>query len=122
MEACLQVEELAGREERVNVELLRHHANGGASLARVRVDVDAPDLDAAAALQHQSREDIDQRRLAGTVGPQQAEDGAARYRQIDRVERELVRLPLAAAIDFGEAAHLDREMPGCSVQLDFMRG
>ncbi len=43
VEPGLQLQQLARGEEEVDDDLLRHHADGGARLARRAVDVDAPD-------------------------------------------------------------------------------
>ncbi len=69
----LQVKQLARGEEGVDVELLRHHADRRAGVARVFVDIDAPDAGLARSLDHQPRQDVDQGRFAGPVRPQQAE-------------------------------------------------
>ena len=63
----------------------------------------------ARGLDDQPGEDVDQGRLAGAIGAEQAEHRATRHRQIDAFERLLVRLAAAAAIDFTQAFDLDRQ-------------
>src|SRR5262249_26240643 len=90
--------------ERVDVQFLRHHADGGGGGARLAVDVEAPDRGRAGGLDDQLGQDVDQRRLAGAVGAEQAEEAAARERQVDVDERLLGRAALGP-IGLVEAAH-----------------
>ena len=85
--AGLHVQRLARGEEDVGGDLLRHHADGGARVAGPLVDVAAPDGDRARGLLGQAREDVDEGRLAGAVGAEQAEDRAARDLQVDALQR-----------------------------------
>ncbi len=71
-------------------------------VARVLVDVEAPDRDRAAGLVDQPGEDVDQRRLARAVGAEQAEDLPARH-----VEADVVQRPLAAGIGLGQLFDAD---------------
>ena len=108
IEPCLQLQELARGEEGVDVELLGHDPDGRARLARVFVDVVAPDGGLAAGLVDQARQDVDQGRLAGPVGAEQAEQGAARDFQI-HVDQRVRRFALAdGPVDLVEALDLDR--------------
>ena len=102
VEAGLDLERLARREEGIEQDLLRHDSDRPLGVARILVDVEAPDRGAAAALGDQAGEDVDQGRLAGAVGPEQAENAAARDVQGDAVER-----PLAAAIGLLQVADRD---------------
>src|ERR1044072_5314034 len=77
VEAGLDLERLAGGEEGVEQYLLRHHADRALGVARMLVDVEAPDGGAAGRFGDQSGEDVDQGRLAGAVGAQEAENAAA---------------------------------------------
>ncbi len=99
----LHLERCARREERVEVQFLRHHADGGAGLARVHVLVEAPDAHPPGGLDHQPRQDVDQRRLAGAVRAQQAEDRPRGNRQIDALQRLL----LSARIGLAQAPYVD---------------
>jgi len=78
VEAGLHLQQLARREEEIDQNLLRHHADGGARLARLAVDVDAPQIDRARALDDEPGQDVDEGGFSGAVGAQQAEDRAAR--------------------------------------------
>ena len=102
VEAGLQLQQLARREERVEVELLRHDADRPARRAHFRVDVVAPDARLARGAHDQPGEDVDQRRLAGAVRSQQAEERALRHPQADR--------PSARARQAGRCAP-DRSWP-----------
>ena len=93
VEAGLDLERLARREEGVEHDLLRDDADRRLGVARMPVDVEAPDRGAAAALVDQAGEDVDQGRLAGAVGPEQPEYLAPRHVEADPVQR-----PLAAGI------------------------
>ena len=107
VEPGMELEQLARREEGVDVQLLGHHADGGARLPRLAVDVEAPDLGVAAGLDDQAREDVDQRRLAGAVGPKKAEQGAARHIEIDGLEGPLGRCLAAGLVGLVEAVDRD---------------
>jgi hypothetical protein len=67
------------------------------------VDVEAPDRDRSAGLVHQARHDVDDRRLAGAIRAEQAEDLTAGNRQRDAVER-----PLAPCVGLLEIVDRDR--------------
>src|SRR5690348_12004741 len=99
----MQVEQLAWREEGVDVELLRHDADRGARLARTLAAIDAPDRRLAAALVAEAGEDVDERRLAGAVRAKQAEERAARDDEVNGIERR----PRRAAIALGQAGNGD---------------
>ena len=63
----------------------------GLSASASRRDVQAQDRGRAAVRIAQALEDLDGRRLAGAVGPEQAEDLAARDLEIDAVHRDAGR-------------------------------
>jgi len=67
------------------------------------VNVEAPDIRAAAALAHEPGEDVDQGRLAGAVGAEQPEYPAARH-----VEADPVQGALAARIGLLQIEDRDR--------------
>src|SRR5678815_1357346 len=75
--------------DRVEQDLLRDDADGALRVARMLVDVKAPDARLAATLHDEAGEDVDQRRLAGAVRAEQAEDLAARNVEADAVQRAL---------------------------------
>jgi len=110
--AGLQFQDLARREEGVDVQFLRHHADRRPRLARVPVDVDAPDPGGAGGLVDHAGQDVDQGRLAGAVRAEQAEHGAARDLQIDAVQRPFRPGLFVAGIDLFQVPDLDREV-GC---------
>ena len=56
---------------------------------RLRADRLAVDRDGALRLAQQARQDLDERRFAGAVRPEQADDLARRKLQVDVVERGL---------------------------------
>ncbi len=72
--ARLQAQGFAHREEGVEHQLLRHHAELAARLAEVAGHVVAVDRHAARIGPDQAGDDGDQRGLAGTVRPEQAEE------------------------------------------------
>ena len=69
------------------------------------VDIEAPPS-RARGLDHKSRKDVDQRRLARAIGTQQPENLAARNVEADMVERALGRRALAD-IGLGEGVDPD---------------
>ena len=93
VKAGLEVEQFARGEEGIDVEFLRHHPDCGAGRPRLPVDVAAPDPRFAAGLVDQTSQDIDQRRFAGPVGTEQAEQRPARDREVDAFQRFLGRRP-----------------------------
>ena len=107
VEAGLHLQRLARGEEDVGHDLLRHDAEGGARVARLLVDVAAPDGGGPAGLVDHPGQDVDQRRLARAVGPQQAEHRAARNDQIDAAQGGLGRRLLGAGIGLFQPLHLD---------------
>jgi hypothetical protein len=109
VEAGLELQRLAGREEGVEVQLLRDDADGAAGAARVAVDVDAEDPCRARGLHHEAGQDVDEGGLARAVGAQEAEDGAAGHLEVDAVQRHLGRLALAAGVGLAQALELDGE-------------
>src|SRR5437868_5097396 len=88
----LNLERLTRGEERIEDDLLRNDADRALRIARMLVDVEAPDIHRAASLHDQSGKDVDQRRFARAVGPEQAEDLAARHVEADVVQRLLAAL------------------------------
>ena len=105
IEPGLQVEQLARREEGIDVELLRHDADGARDSRGSLVEIEAPDLDLARGLDDQLGQDVDQGGLAGAVGAEQAEQPAARDRQIDALQRLLGGALAAGGISLVEAAN-----------------
>jgi hypothetical protein len=109
VEPGLDLQRLARGEEGIEIELLRHDPDRPPGAARMDVDVEVPDLRAARGLDHEAGEDVDERRLAGAVGTQQAEDRAARHRKLDAVQRFFGWRAAAAGVDLAQRLDLDRE-------------
>src|SRR3546814_8210665 len=82
-------ERLIGREEGIEDDFLRYDADRIFGVAWIGVDVEAPDARRPARLVDETREDIDQRRLARAVRAEQTENLAARHVETDIVERLL---------------------------------
>src|SRR5579883_312428 len=108
IEPRMEIEQLPGREEGVQVELLGHHADGGTGVTRIGIDVDPPDARGAGALDDEAGENVDEGRLAGTVRAEKAEERSARNLQINILEGVLGLPPPAAAIDLIKADRLHR--------------
>jgi hypothetical protein len=89
--AGLDLQRFARGEEDVGTDFLDDDAERGPGPARVPVDVAAPDQRLAAGLVHDPGQNVDQRRLAGPIRPQKAEDGAARNHQIEPLQGRLGR-------------------------------
>ena len=111
IEPGLDFQYLARAEERVEIDLLRHDADGAAGQPHLFVDIGAPDAGGAGAADHQPGQNIDQRRFAGAVRAQQPEDRAARYLQADPVERADAAAGLGA-VGLGQCLRLDSELWG----------
>ena len=101
----LDVERFLRREEGVEHDLLPDDADRDLCVARVLVDVEAPDRGGPGGLVDEPGEDVDQRRFARAVGPQQPEDLAARDIEVDIGQRLL-----AVVIDLPQAHYLDRSV------------
>jgi hypothetical protein len=97
VQARLDLQRLGGGEEGIEQYLLRHDTDRNLRIARMLVDVEAPDGGGAAGLVHEPREDVDHRRLAGPVGPEQPENLPARH-----VDADPVQCALAAGISLLE--------------------
>ncbi len=75
-----------------------------------RVDVEAEDPGRPLGRQEQRRQDLDERRLAGAVGPEQPEELAGLDLEIDAVEGDDGRR--LDVVDAADAAHVDGERLG----------
>ncbi|MCY1435193.1 hypothetical protein D9M71_512790 [compost metagenome] len=84
--AGLGHDDVEGLFELVEVELLRHHANGALELRRIFVQVVTEDIHRAAGLVHQGRENADGRGLAGAVRAEQGEKVTFGDIQIDTTQ------------------------------------
>jgi hypothetical protein len=84
-----EAEELARAQRRVDAEVLRQVAQGGAQGVRIAGDVDAVPGDPAGAGPGHGRQHPHQRRLAGTVRAEQAQDPGAEV-QRQAADRGLV--------------------------------
>ena len=76
-------------EKRIEHDLLRHDADRALGVAHVGIDIEAPDRRRAGGLHHHPGKNIDQRRLARTIGPEQPEDAALGDIETDPVKREM---------------------------------
>jgi hypothetical protein len=107
VEAGHQLQHFKRGEEGVCDDFLVHHAYGGAALAGVLVDIEAPDACRAGRLVHQARQNVDEGRLARPVRPQQAEDGSARNFQADSLQGMLFRHPAGGGVHFLKVVDFD---------------
>ena len=107
VEAGLDLEHLARRKERVDIELLGHDADGPPGGSHVLLDVVAPDVRRAGGADHQPGEDVDQRRLAGAVGPEKPEKRAGGNAERDVFEGGDSRFAAASGVGFAEIDRLD---------------
>src|SRR3712207_762192 len=81
---------LANRQVEVEGRLLEHDAERRERASPDRTDVHAADVDPPFARLDQSRDEREQRRLAGSVRSQERREGAKPDLEADAVERELV--------------------------------
>src|SRR3546814_6218426 len=72
IEPRLILERLERREKGIEDDFLRHDADRIFGVARIGVDVEAPDARVPAGLVDEPREDVDQRRLARAIGAEQS--------------------------------------------------
>ena len=104
--AGLVAQDFAHGEERVEHQLLRHHAQPRAGGAIVAADVVAHDGDAATARAREAGEHRDQRGLAGAIGAQQGEELALFDVEADIVDGGERTIVLAHPFDmYGRQAH-----------------
>ena len=106
MQVGLQREVAAHREVEVERELLEHHADLRQRRAGLVTQVEAADLDASGIGREEPGDQLEERRLAGAVGPQQGHELAGGKGQVQRVEGG------AFAIALGEALDLQHEVSG----------
>ena len=83
VEACLHFQRAARGEKRVEVQLLWHHTDRCAGLARVFILIEAPDFHLTFGFLHKARQNVDQCGLARAVWPKQAEHAAFGDCQVD---------------------------------------
>ena len=95
LQAALQAHVLAAGEHRVQRDVLQRDADRGAHLRALLRDVVARDGGACRRRRQQRREDLDRRRLARAVGPEEAVDLAGRDVQVDAVDGADAALELA---------------------------
>ena len=102
IEPGLILERLIRREKGIEDDLLWHDTDRIFGVAWIGVDVEAPDARMPARLVDEPCQDVDQRRLARTVRPEQPENLTTRHVETDIVERLL-----AAGIEFGDGVDAD---------------
>ena len=98
----LDAQHVGDVEERVEHQLLRHHADVHARGAPVGHGVFAQHRDASAVGTIETGDQIDQRGLARTIGPEQAEELAATDGKIHAIQG------LSLPVSFTDACNLDR--------------
>src|SRR5690606_32109138 len=110
----LDLQRLDRRKERVEGDLLIDDADRALGIAWLGVDVEPPDAGAPRGLVHQSRQDVDQRRVARAIGAEQAITLPTRDPRVDGVQRLFAALiDLAQALDLGRRiAHVRRSGTG----------
>ena len=101
----VEIEVLVDRQAVVERRLLEHHAEAAPRRQRLGDDVDAADPRGAAVGLEDGAEDVEQRRLAGAVRPEQREQLVAADREADIVERERAAVALAHALDHDLRCH-----------------
>ena len=118
VEAGLDLQRLDGGEEGVEQDFLVDDADRRLGVARMRVDVEAPDAGMTLGLVDQPGQDVDQRGLARAIGAEQAEDLAARHIEADPVQRALAaRIGFAQSVDRdGRLRHGNRDRRLCGHQ------
>src|SRR5262249_4339136 len=97
--AADEFEVLAHRQVLVEAEALRHVADAPLDLGGLRADVEAEALARAGIRREQAAEHADRRRLAAAVGPEEAEDHAARHLDGEVLHHGLVAEALGEAAD-----------------------
>src|SRR5690606_24095740 len=80
-------------------------------LERLLEDVEAVDLRAALRRRQEAGEDLHRRRLAGAVGPEEAEDLALLDGEVEVGDGDAVPVPLRQVLDF-DHRHLNAPPPG----------
>ena len=105
VEAAEHPQVLAPGQVLVDGRVLAGEADRLAHRLRLAEDVEAGDACAAGVRLQQRRQDADRRRLARSVRPQQAEDGAFLHLEVDAVEG--AHLALARAVDLDESFGFD---------------
>ena len=103
------IEQFSEQELLVNITehvLVPTHQARCARLARLLVDIDAPDPCRAAGLDDHAGQNINHGRFAGAIRPQKAENRAGRNAQIDALQRGHAAFP---GIDLGQTLDLDGE-------------
>ena len=107
VQAGLKFQQFARREEGVDIDFLRHYANGTARLATVTVNIEIPNSHLAPALYHQSGQNIDKGGLARTIRTQQADNRAPGNVQVNAAQG---LDHLATAIGLSQTAGFDGQI------------
>ncbi len=90
----MEIEVLEHGQPVVDARFLKHHAQMTACHPGLPRHVESGQRDGAGIRRQDSAEDVDQRRLAGSVGPQQREQLVRPYLQADVIERDRAAVPL----------------------------
>ena len=98
----------ARREEWVEVQFLRHYANGCAGLAGIYILIKAPDLHLALGFRDKTRQNVDQRGLTCAVRPQKPKDRSAWNDQVYPLQRGFFGLSFAACVGLDQTLYADR--------------
>src|SRR5262249_32773809 len=106
-----EIQVLVEREPVVEARLLEHDAEVAAAFNRILDDVDAVDQRLAAVRPQDGAEDVQQRRLAGTIGPEQRKQLARRHLEAHIVERKRAAIALAHAFDLNGGHRSCRQCP-----------
>src|SRR2546422_7665772 len=117
-----QPEVLTSREVSVDPDRLSRVADDAPDLRPIALDIEARDVDGAARLREERRDDPDDRRLSGPVGPEETEELALAHGEADVVDG-LDLLLAAAPVDLDEVTDIDHRVLHGSRRADrFLAG
>jgi hypothetical protein len=102
----LQTQHLAHAEKWVVHKLLRHHAEYAPRLPVVLCHVVAENSDAAGIQARETGEDIDERRFAGAIWPEQAEELTALDIEIDTLQGMHILVAFVHAPNRNRSGHI----------------
>src|SRR3989475_11456950 len=104
-----QPEVLASGEFSIDPDRLARVADHAPDVQPIALDIEARDVDGAARLREQRRDDPDDRRLSGPVGPEETEELALAHGEADVVDG-LDLLLAAAPVDLDEVTDIDHRV------------